>query len=165
MARFNFRHLRQEFRYAPVKGLFLCVLGPRNDSGHRIVWVEVRKYRYVPEFPTSSFLFLGNGTPANRAAASWLLAGNFNTCNLWLPRRAHTHNLFRLRACDNGNPIEIGFLKINFVRGNFAVKTHVLLSLHGWIALISHWKDFGFRESFEHSLLLSGIYWRIQYVS
>jgi hypothetical protein len=32
---------------------------------------------------------------------------------------------FRLRACDNGNPIEIGFLKINFVRANLAVKTHV----------------------------------------
>jgi hypothetical protein len=47
----------------------------------------------------------------NSAAAAWFLVGNLLTffCNLWLPRRAHTHNSFRLRACDNGNPIEIGF--------------------------------------------------------
>ncbi len=47
---------------------------------------------------------------------------------LALQRRAHTHNLFRLSACDNGNSIEIGFLK-NFVRRNLAVpkrKGHML---------------------------------------
>jgi hypothetical protein len=79
------------------------------DSGHQMVWVEVRKYQYVPEISTSSFLFLGNGTPANSAAGTWLLEGNLLTffCNLWLQRRAHTHNLFLLRACYNGNPIKI----------------------------------------------------------
>ncbi len=46
-------------------------------------------FRYVPEFSTSSFLFLGDGTPASSfqaAAAVGILAGNqlpfFR--NLWL---------------------------------------------------------------------------------
>jgi hypothetical protein len=77
MAKFNFGHFRQEFLYTPVSGLFLRVVSPQNDSEPQILCVEVYTYRYVLEFSTSSFLFLGNGTPASSSAAAvGILAGN-----------------------------------------------------------------------------------------